>query len=97
MRRRKFLCVVMLVLGFLSALPEAEAQGDGPRAYLLSPVGMNVFAPTYLDLSSNFNFAQDILIKDADISSEVGVATYIHYFNIRNSKTEIAICNIIWS
>ncbi len=91
----KTLVVAVLVFCLFLLAQPAEAQGDGPRSQLLAPVRGNVFAPTYLDLSSNFNFAQDILIKDADISSEVGVATYIHYFAIGGRFAQLWI-NPIW-
>jgi len=55
---------------------------EGPRLYLLAPVDMNVLVGTYMSMSSNFNFAGTILIKDADISSDVGVLTYMRYFSI---------------
>ena len=95
MRMRKKRLMAVLVFGLSLLAPQAEAQGDGPRAQLLSPVGVNLFAPTYLDLSSNFNFAQNILIKDADITSRVGVATYIRFFSIGDCFAQVWV-NPIW-
>lgn len=85
----------MVGAGLLLHPAQAEAQGDGPRVQLLSPVGANVFAPAYLDLDSNFNFAQDILVNDADITSRIGVATYIRFFRIGDRFAQVWV-NPIW-
>jgi hypothetical protein len=85
----------LVFLGLVLAASNAHAQGDGPRVQLLSPVGANVLAPTYLDLSSNFNFAQDILVEGADITSRVGVATYIRFFRIGDRFAQVWV-NPIW-
>ena len=72
-----------LVLLSLLALPgTARAQGDGPRAYLFAPDGLNAVAITYMELSSNYNFAQDILIPGAELDSDVEAVAYNRYFNL---------------
>jgi len=72
-----------LVLLTLVALPAtARAQGDGPRAYLFAPDGLNAIAITYMELSSNYNFAQDILIPGAELDSDVEAVAYNRYFNL---------------
>ncbi len=40
----------------------AEAQGEGPRVYTLAPVDFNAVSVTYMDLSSNANFAGNIAV-----------------------------------
>ena len=60
MKWPKTISAAGVVLGLLLAVSSAQAQRDCPQAQLLSPVGANVLAPTYLDLDSKFNFAQDM-------------------------------------
>jgi hypothetical protein len=62
---------------------QAYAQGDGPRAYLPAPDGLNAVAITFMELSSNYNFAQDILIPGAELDSGVWAVAYNRYFGIR--------------
>ncbi len=68
---------------------KAEAQGEGPRVYLLAPVGLNALSLTYMDMSSNMNFAGNILIEDADIKSDVGALNYNRFFSLGGHFAEI--------
>lgn len=70
------------------------AQGDGPRSWLPAPVGTNVVVPMYLHFESNFNFQQTILVKDADIASDVGVVTYFHLFSLRGRLSEFRVTGV---
>lgn len=45
-------CLHLFILGGLSMLilmhpMRTEAQGEGPRVYLMTPVGLNAFSATY--------------------------------------------------
>ena len=60
----------------------ARAQGDGPSAWLLAPDGFNAVAFTWMDLSSNYNFAGDILIPGADLDADVEALSYNRFFGI---------------
>ena len=73
-----------LLLLCLSLFPagRAQAQGDGPRAWLFAPDGINAISLTWMELSSNYNFAGDILIPNADIDSDVEALAYIRYFGL---------------
>jgi hypothetical protein len=72
-----------LVLLAAPLLPgRARAQGDGPHTYLPAPVGTNILVPTYMALSSNFNFAQSILLEGADIQSNISVLSYLRFFSL---------------
>jgi hypothetical protein len=70
------------------------AQGDGPRVFLLAPVGINALSLTYMDMASNMNFAGNILIQDADIESDVGVLTYNRFFSLAGRFAEIWVAPI---
>jgi len=65
------------------------AQGEGPRTYLPAPVGTDIVVPTWMAISSNFNFAQDILVEDADISSRILVLTYTRFFYLGGRLAQI--------
>jgi hypothetical protein len=60
----------------------AQAQGDGPRAWLFAPDGLNAVSFTWMDLSSNYNFAGDILIPGADLDANVEALSYTRFFGI---------------
>lgn len=73
----------LVLFGLTLLFPvQAEAQMEGPRVYLLAPVDLNVFVGTYMNLSSNYNFSGNIMVRDADINSNVGVLTYMRYFSL---------------
>lgn len=65
------------------------SQGDGPRTMFLAPKNINLATPAFLSLSSNFNFAQDILIEDADVRSNIVPVTYIRYFGIAGRFAQV--------
>lgn len=75
--KKGFLLIIIVLISLF-----ALAQGDGPRTMMLAPKNMNLVTPAYLYMSSNFNFAQDILIVGGDITSNVVPVTYIRYFAI---------------
>lgn len=66
----------------------ASAQGDGPRSFQHKPIGLNILTPMYLNIDSNFNFQQTILVKDADVVSDVGVLTYVRTFAVAGHTGE---------
>ena len=79
----------LLVAIILISPDLTRAQGDGPRSQLLLPVGVNVLVPTYLNLSGNYNFAESILVQDADITSDVFVLTYTRAFSLADRYAQI--------
>jgi hypothetical protein len=85
---------LLLMILTLLAAQGATAQGEGPRVYLLSPVDLNALSLTWMDLSSNFNFSQTILIEDADIESEVLALNYNRFFSLSGRFAEIWVTGI---
>jgi hypothetical protein len=67
----------------------ALAQGDGPRVYPLAPVRLTVASGTYMRMSSNFNFQQDVLIAGADITSHVGALSALHNFGLAGRFAQV--------
>ena len=65
------------------------AQGEGPRVYLHAPIDINAISLTYMDMSSNINFAGDIIVPDADIQSDVYALNYNRFFSIGGYFAEI--------
>ncbi len=79
-----------LVLGLGLLFPgRVLAQGEGAHTYLPAPEGTNLLVPTYMDVSSNYNFTQSIQIRNADIRSQIGVLSYLHYFCIAGQLAEL--------
>jgi hypothetical protein len=73
------------------------AQGEGAHTYFPAPKGTNILVPTYMHMSSNFNFAGDILIQDADIQSDIGVVSYLRLFAIGGRLSELWVTPIFGS
>lgn len=65
------------------------AQGDGPRSHQLAPVGLNVFTPTYLNLTGDFDFTGSIRFLDADVTSDVLALTYQHTFGLAGQLSHV--------
>ncbi len=74
---------------FLLASALGFSQGDGPKTMLMAPTNLNLFTPAYLNMSSNYNFAQDILIEGADITSDVIPVSFIRFMKIGNRFAEV--------
>jgi hypothetical protein len=86
---------MLLLLGLLLAPGTARAQGEGPRVYALAPVGLNAVSVTFMGMSSNYNFAQDILIQNADIKSNVWAISYNRFFAVGGRFAEIWITPVL--
>lgn len=84
-----------LVVLMLAPPDRAQAQGEGPKSYLLAPVGLNAVTFIYLDMASTMNFAGNILIPNAEIESDVGVVSYVHFFSVGSRFAQIWV-NGIW-
>jgi len=78
-----------LFLSFILLPGFTLAQGEGPRVYPPAPVGTNVLSVTWMDLESNMNFAGNILIPEADISSTIFALNYNRYFAIGDRLAEL--------
>jgi hypothetical protein len=77
----------------LTPMP-ASAQGEGPRVYTLSPVEINAVSLTWMDLSSNFNFSQTILVEDADLASDIWALNYNRFFSVGGRFAELWVTGI---
>ena len=90
-RLNESIAVAGLLLATMTLLGSAPAaaQGEGPRVYLLSPVDINALSLTWMDLSSNFNFSQSILIEDADVRSDIWALNYNRFFSVGGRFAEI--------
>ena len=86
--KMKFLQLLLLL--FTATLSNhVFAQGEGPRVYLQAPIDINVVSITYMDMSSDINFAGDIIIPGADIESEIYALNYNRFFSIGGHFAEI--------
>ncbi len=89
------LCALFALTLLLVA--RVEAQGEGPRVYLMAPVGINALSATYMDLSSNMNFSQSILIPDANVTSDITALNYNHFFDLGGRFAELWVTGIFGS
>lgn len=89
MRRVRTLSTALALLALALTRRDAVAQGDGPRVYPLAPVKLTVVSGTYMHMSSNFNFQQDILIVGADITSDVGALAFLHNFGLAGRFAQV--------
>lgn len=88
----------LLALGVVLLLPgRILAQGEGAHTYLPAPVGTNVLVPTYMDIHGNFNFSGSIEIPEANIHSQIGALSYLHYFCIGGNLAELWVTPIFGS
>ena len=87
-----------LILGIGILLPgQALAQGEGPRTYLPAPDGTNVFAFTYMNISSNMDSNQSMLIEGANIRLNIFVPTYQRYFSLGGRLSQVIVSPIFGS
>jgi hypothetical protein len=92
---RPVMGVVALVLIAALWLPgQVLAQGEGARVYLPAPVGTNALSLTYMDMKSNMNFAGNIYVPGAEISSNVYALNYNRYFSVKGRLAEIWLTGI---
>jgi Putative MetA-pathway of phenol degradation len=100
MRRKKlqWLHAFLLMVGLGLLLPgRALAQGEGPHVYLPAPDGTNVLSFTYMNLSTNLNFSQSLLIKNSSLELNIYVPTYQRYFSIGGRLSEVTFSPIVGS
>ena len=55
----------------------------------LAPTGLNIVSGTYMHMWSNFNFQQDILIRNGNINSDVVALAYLRTFSIGGQFAQI--------
>ena len=79
----------LLFLSFILLPGFTLAQGEGPRVYPPAPVGTSALSATWMGLESNMNFAGNILIPEADISSTIFALNYNRYFAIGDRLAEL--------
>jgi hypothetical protein len=78
------------LLNLVLFLPgRAEAQGDGPGAQILFPVGTKLFLPTWLNMEVNSDFSQSVLNLDADVDADIFLAVYQGGFAIGDRFAEV--------
>ena len=77
-----------LALLTLLSSTAALAQGDGPKAQLMMPVDANLVAPTYIDLSGNYNPSGSILVPGAEVKPTLGVLSYKRSFALGGRYAE---------
>ncbi|MEN9600243.1 MAG: hypothetical protein RL596_2567 [Bacteroidota bacterium] len=79
--------IPLLIFLFISAT--LQAQGDGPRSFLLLPKGVTGLSSKWLQLNQNLIPAGTALIPGADIKVNVFPNTLFHTFSIKNHFAQV--------
>ncbi len=80
---------ILLAVGVVAIPALARAQGDGPRQLPLAPEGINVFVPTGMFMSGNFNPQQTVFVPGADIDVLAVPLTYVRTFSFGDRLARI--------
>lgn len=83
------LFIYLFFLNFFLIGPSCFSQGDGPRSYLLSPVGVVGVTPKYLDLNQNLVPAGTIYLQDSDINVNIFPTTFFYNFKLGNKFAQV--------
>jgi hypothetical protein len=84
----EFLPVVLLILAFVAGL---NAQQLEPRAYSVSPAGVNVFNLSYGYSTGDLNFDPSLPIDSANAQIHNGVAGYFRELGVAGRSANVAI------
>jgi hypothetical protein len=76
--KKKLLLIVLCAIYALSM----QAQGDGPRAWMLAPKGVWGLDAKYLNLNQNIVPAGNLFIPSADVKVNVVPLTFFHTFSL---------------
>ena len=90
--RRLTALLFTLSLALVPAI--AFAQGDGPRVHTPAPVGIHVPSLTWMDVASNQNFADDILIPGGGLEGTIWALNYNHMFALGDRFAELWVTGI---
>jgi len=82
MNSRKFLLIFFCLLSFGFCIQTVNAQGDGPRAWMLGPANMFGIDAKWLNLEQNFVPSGNIFIPNAKLSVNVFPTTILYTFSL---------------
>jgi len=74
--------IVLALIVVFSSVQIITAQGDGPRAHLLSPTRVWALNVKYLHLDQNLLSNGNILVKGADINVSLFPTAFVHTFGL---------------
>jgi hypothetical protein len=81
--------LILTGIYFYMNIGVVSAQGDGPKAFQLTPKGLWGINAKWMDLNQNLLPTGNILIKDADIQVDVFPITAFHTFGIKNTWVQL--------
>ncbi len=80
--------IVFFFLFILLGL-QSNAQGDGPRNFILAPKGVWGVAASWINLNQNLLPAGNFLVSDADINATIYPTTLFHTFGIKGRYAQV--------
>lgn len=83
---KNFLFFLFILLGL-----QSNAQGDGPRNFILAPKGVWGVATNWMYLNQNLLPAGNFLVSDADINATVHPTTLFHTFGIKDRYAQVLV------
>jgi Putative MetA-pathway of phenol degradation len=78
-----FACAGLLA----STHAQAQAQGDGPRAYQMLPENVRAFTAYGIFQDGNQTIDPATIIEGSDISIDIGIVQYVHPLNVRGQAS----------
>jgi hypothetical protein len=85
--KRLFILIISATIISLSG--SVYAQGDGPRSWLFSPIGLWGVNAKWIDMNQNLLPTGNILVKDAKIKVDVFPTTFFHTFGIKGRFAQV--------
>ncbi len=81
---------ILFILLFLVSF-QNFAQGDGPRTFKLIPKDMNIVSVFGLFINSNQAFNSELTAPGSDVSSNIGVLTYVRVFDLNGQLSSLSV------
>lgn len=82
MNQKKLLLLIFFIISICFSLKNVNAQGDGPRAWMLGPVNLFGIDAKWINLDQNIVPSGSIFIPEADLTVNVFPTTILYTFSL---------------
>lgn len=87
---KKIIQLLSVFIAILFISINANAQGEGPKAFWPAPKGTSIITPLYLNLKSNRIFTNPIFVKGAEFDTNVYGIMATTIFSIKGKTAAVA-------